>query len=61
MSELMKKTWKVLQNTGKRADLSNGSETREVPKPKSMSTAQFHDWLRPESEIDDAALAMLKG
>jgi hypothetical protein len=55
--ETMKtKTWTVITNTGKRADLESGLEKREVQKPPHISASEFVPWLGPESHIDDDSL-----
>jgi hypothetical protein len=53
------KTWKVMRNTGKQADLESGLETKEVQKPAHISARDFVHWLAPESHIDDNSLRSL--
>lgn len=53
------KTWKVLANTGKRADLESGIERKEIQKPTYISSRDFVHWLAPESRIDNDALQSL--
>ena len=53
------KTWKVMTNTGKQADLESGLEKKEVQKPAHISAREFVHWLAPESRIDDISLRSL--
>ena len=53
------KTWTVITNTGKQADLESGLEKREVRKPTHISARDFVHWLAPESHIDDDSLRSL--
>jgi len=53
------KTWTVIINTGKQADLASGLEKKEVQKPPHISTKEFVHWLGPESHIDDDCLRSL--
>ena len=53
------KTWKVVANTGKRADLEFGTEKKEVQKPAHISTRDFTHWLAPGSQIDESTLPSL--
>jgi len=53
------KTWKVIANTGKHADLESGSEKREVQKPTHISAREFVHWLAAESHVDDDSLRSL--
>jgi hypothetical protein len=53
------KTWKVITNTGKHADLESGFETKEVQKPTHISARDFIHWLAAESRIDDDSLRTL--
>ena len=53
------KTWKVIANTGKHADLESGVERKEIQKPTHISARDFARWLAPESRIDDNALQSL--
>jgi hypothetical protein len=56
---MMMKTWKVISNSGKQADLESGLEKKEVQKPTHISAREFVHWLAPESRIDDDSLRML--
>jgi hypothetical protein len=53
------KTWKVITNTGKQANLESGLEKKEVQKPVHISARDFAHWLAPESRIDDNSLRSL--
>lgn len=53
------KTWTVITNTGKHADLESGIEKKEIQKPMHISANEFIHWLAPESHIDDEALRTL--
>jgi len=53
------KTWTVITNTGKQADLAAGIEKKEVQKPTHISAREFVHWLGPESHIDDDCLLSL--
>ena len=53
------KTWKVITNTGKQADLESGLEKKEIRKPMHISAREFVHWLAPESHIDDHSLLSL--
>jgi hypothetical protein len=53
------KTWKVIANTGKQADLQSDLEKKEVQKPTHISQREFVHWLAPESCIDDSCLRSL--
>jgi hypothetical protein len=53
------KTWKVIANSGKQADLESGVERKGVQKPTHISARDFVHWLAPESHIDDNALRSL--
>jgi hypothetical protein len=53
------KTWKVITNTGKQADLESGLEKKEVQKPTHISARDFIHWLAAESDINDDALRSL--
>jgi len=55
----MDKIWTVEQNTGKRADLSSGSERREIRRPHAMSTPEFYSLLAPGTAVDDSVLQEL--
>jgi hypothetical protein len=53
------KTWTVVTNTGKQANLESGLEKMEVQKPTHISAREFVHWLAPDSHIDDASLGSL--
>jgi hypothetical protein len=53
------KTWTVITNTGKQADLESGLEKSQVHKPTHISPWDFVHWLAPESHIDDNCLRSL--
>lgn len=53
------KTWKVIANTGKQADLVSSLEKKEVLRPTHISPREFVHWLAPESRIDDNCLRSL--
>jgi hypothetical protein len=53
------KTWKVVTNTGKQAELESGIEKKELQKPAHISAREFIHWLAPESRIDDNSLQSL--
>jgi len=53
------KTWTVVTNTGKQADLESGSDKKAVPKPPHISASDFIYWLAPHSHIDDDCLRSL--
>jgi hypothetical protein len=53
------KTWKVISNTGKQADLESGLEKKEVQKPTHISAKEFVHWLGAKSRIDDDSLRSL--
>ena len=53
------KTWKVITNTGKQADLESGLEKKEVQKPTHISARDFIHWLAAGSRIDDDSLRSL--
>jgi hypothetical protein len=53
------KTWTVIANTGKQADLESDQEKKEVQKPAHISAREFVHWLAPESHIDDSSLRSL--
>jgi hypothetical protein len=50
------KTWTVITNTGKQADLESGVEKSQVDRPTHISAREFVHWLAPESHIDDNSL-----
>jgi hypothetical protein len=53
------KTWKVINNTGKRAALESGLEQKEVQKPTHISARDFNHWLAADSHINDDSLSSL--
>jgi hypothetical protein len=53
------KTWTVIANTGKQADLESGLEKKAVQKPSHISAREFVQWLAPESHVDDNSLRSL--
>jgi hypothetical protein len=53
------KTWTVVQNTGKRADLECGTEKKEMQCPQHISARDFSHWLRLESRHEEMALQSL--
>lgn len=53
------KTWTVITNTPKHADLESGIEKKAIQKPMHISASEFIHWLAPESHIDDEALPTL--
>ena len=53
------KTWKVIANSGKQADLESGIERKEFQRPTHISAREFSHWLAPKSRIDDTALQSL--
>src|ERR1700733_9227947 len=53
------KTWTVITNTGKQADLESGLEKKAVQKPTYITAREFVHWLAAESRIDDDNLRSL--
>jgi hypothetical protein len=53
------KTWTVITNTGKQADLESGLEKTAVQKPPHISARDFIYWIAPDSHIDDDSLRSL--
>jgi len=53
------KTWTVIANSGKHADLESNLEKKEVQKPAHISPREFVHWLAPDSRIDDTSLQSL--
>ena len=53
------KTWTVIANTGKQADLESGLEKKEFKKPPHISTRDFTYWLAANSHHDDDSLRSL--
>ena len=58
-STMKTKTWTVIANTGKQADLESGLEKKAVQKPPHISAREFVHWLAPDSHIDDDSLLSL--
>jgi hypothetical protein len=50
------KTWTVITNTGKQAELESGLDKKDVQKPSHISPREFLHWLAPESHVDDDSL-----
>ena len=53
------KTWTVIANTGKQADLESGLEKKEFQKPTHITSSEFVHWLATKSRLDDNALQSL--
>jgi hypothetical protein len=53
------KTWKVITNTGKHADLESGLEKKEFQKPTHISAREFIHGLAVEGRINDESLQSL--
>jgi hypothetical protein len=53
------KTWTVITNTGKQADLESGLEKKAVQKPSHISVRDFIHWIAPDTHIDDDSLRSL--
>jgi hypothetical protein len=53
------KTWTVITNTGKQADLESDLEKKAVQKPPHISAGEFVHWLAPKSHVDDDSLQSL--
>ena len=53
------KTWTLITNTGKQADLESGLEKKAVQKPTHISPKEFMHWLAAKSRIDDDSLRSL--
>jgi len=53
------KTWTVIANTDKQADLESGVEKKVVQRPPHISAREFVHWLAPDSHIDDDSLRSL--
>ena len=53
------KTWTVITNTGKQADLESGLETKAFPRPTHITAREFVHWLAAKSRIDDDNLRSL--
>jgi hypothetical protein len=53
------KTWTVITNTGKQADLESGLEQKTVQKPTYISAKEFIHWLAPDTHIEEDSLRSL--
>jgi hypothetical protein len=53
------RTWTVITNTGKQADLESGLEKKAVQKPTHITSSEFVHWLAAASHIDDDNLRSL--
>jgi hypothetical protein len=53
------KTWTVIANTGKQADLESGLEKKAVQRPTHITSREFSHWLAADSHLDDNALQSL--
>jgi hypothetical protein len=53
------KTWTVIANSGKQANLESDLEKKDFEKPAYISAREFVHWLAPESHIDDSSLRSL--
>jgi hypothetical protein len=53
------KTWTVIANSGKQADLESDLEKKQVQKPAHISARDFVRWLPPASRIEDTSLRSL--
>jgi len=53
------KSWTVIANTGKQADLESGLEKRAIEKPPHISAREFVHWLAADSHIDEDSLQSL--
>jgi hypothetical protein len=58
-STMKTRTWTVITNTGKQADLESGLEKKEVQRPMHISAGEFIHWLAPDSHIDEDSLRSL--
>ena len=58
-SRMKTKTWTVIANTGKKADLESGIEKKDIQKPMHISAREFVHWLAPKSHVDDDSLRSL--
>jgi len=59
MKTMKTKTWTVISNTGKQAELEAGLEKKAVQKPPHISAREFVHWLSAGSRIDDDSLRSL--
>jgi len=53
------KTWTVITNSGKQADLESGLEKKEYPRPTHITSHEFVHWLAAKTHIDDNTLKSL--
>jgi hypothetical protein len=53
------KTWTVVQNTGKRADLESDPKRKEIQRPEHISARDFIHWLPPKSRHEQGSLESL--
>jgi hypothetical protein len=53
------RTWTVITNTGKHAELESGLEKKEYPRPTHITSKEFAHWLAAETHIDDSTLQSL--
>jgi hypothetical protein len=53
------KTWTVISNTGKQADLESDLEKKEFQRPTHITSREFVHWLAAASRIDDNTLQSL--
>ena len=53
------KTWTVISNTGKQADLESGLDKKAIQKPTHISAREFVHWLSTGSHVDDDSLRSL--
>jgi hypothetical protein len=53
------KTWTVITNTGKQADLESGLEKKAVQRPTHITSREFVHWLAADSHLDDNTLQSL--
>jgi hypothetical protein len=53
------KTWTVIANKGKQADLESGLEKKAVQRPTHITSSEFVHWLAAASRIDDNTLQSL--
>ena len=58
-STMKTKTWTVIANTGKQAELESGLEQTTVQKPTYISAREFSHWLAAKSRINDDSLQSL--
>jgi len=53
------KTWTVVSNTGKQAELVSDLDKKDIQKPPHITSREFIHWLAPQSRIDDEPLRSL--